>query len=355
MQVDLFRPKNSHWVEQPSFSVIESGLNFFARELYPYPDNRLVVLYVPEAAEAAGGMEYPGLITTTSQQGLQRLGVRKLEWVTIHELGHQYFQSMIATNEAQIPFLDESLTSLYEARFLQEHYGNGSLVSTPLFEISRQTFGRRAGRRVTESQILGPAKDFQSFEQLAQVIYGRAPLILMSFRNLFGAKKSDRAMKNYALSYRFKHPTIEDLFAILAKEYKPKSLNWLKAALRNSKHYSVRIDSVTLGDLETTEIRLALKNTAGLPLSLDVECTDHTTLHYSLDQFSQTASHLSESADHLSIVAPCRADEVQLDKKQQFLLDEQLFDNIWSRKNNPSRLISFFKALAFQQLFWSAL
>ena len=44
----------------------------------------------------AGGMEYPTLVTTGSDTVLARPGIRAAEYVTIHEVGHNWFQGILA-------------------------------------------------------------------------------------------------------------------------------------------------------------------------------------------------------------------------------------------------------------------
>jgi hypothetical protein len=71
---------------------------------YPYPT--LTVVHPPSHAGEAGGMEYPTLITTG---GDWHLGywTRAIEYVTVHELGHQWFYGLLASDERRWPFLDE--------------------------------------------------------------------------------------------------------------------------------------------------------------------------------------------------------------------------------------------------------
>ena len=61
-------------------------------------------------------------------------GARLLEAVTIHELGHQWFYGLVATNEHAHPFLDEGLNSYAEVDAMEARCPGAS-------------FGRRSGSR----------------------------------------------------------------------------------------------------------------------------------------------------------------------------------------------------------------
>ena len=68
--------------------------------VFPYP--QLTVVSPPPEARDAGGMEYPTFITTGADRyaGLPPLSWKPdLESVTVHEFAHQYFQSLLASNE----------------------------------------------------------------------------------------------------------------------------------------------------------------------------------------------------------------------------------------------------------------
>jgi hypothetical protein len=107
---------------------------------YPYPT--LTVVHPPKEAAQAGGMEYPTLITTGGYWFSGAFGDRSIEAVTIHELLHQWFYGLVATDETRSPFLDEGLTSYAELRTLDVAYGPGSLFRGFGLELSATGLAR---------------------------------------------------------------------------------------------------------------------------------------------------------------------------------------------------------------------
>jgi hypothetical protein len=67
-------------------------------------------------------MEYPQLVTAGTRVANPRESLRP-EGVIVHEIGHQWFMNVLASNEAEEAWLDEGLTTYFTARALHEAYG----------------------------------------------------------------------------------------------------------------------------------------------------------------------------------------------------------------------------------------
>src|SRR5690606_5230377 len=89
---------------------------------YPWPI-MTIVDPPPEAMLGAGGMEYPTLVTTAGDSAFSRPGVLIPEMVTVHEVGHNWFQGMLASNEAVEAWLDEGVNEWAVARAMNALYG----------------------------------------------------------------------------------------------------------------------------------------------------------------------------------------------------------------------------------------
>src|SRR5262249_14331246 len=96
----------------------------FGRLFGAYPWAVMSVIDTPMAALNAGGMEYPTLVTTLGDVALA--GVRLPEQVTVHEVGHNWFQGMLASNEVDEPFLDEGVNEYADGLVLDEMFGAGA-------------------------------------------------------------------------------------------------------------------------------------------------------------------------------------------------------------------------------------
>jgi len=111
----LYQPENWAYVER-YVTAATQALEFLAEKVGPYMYPRLTVVDTPSDAPGAGGMEYPMLVTG----GIGALGFSELpggrmyevEVVTLHEVTHNWFGMVVATNEAEEPWLDEALPIL---------------------------------------------------------------------------------------------------------------------------------------------------------------------------------------------------------------------------------------------------
>src|SRR5690606_24486925 len=104
----------------------------------------LTVVHPPASAAAAGGMEYPALITTGGRWYASYLSKAVLH-VTLHELAHQWFYALCASNEQRFPFLDEGLTSYADSHALNARYGAASGASLRYLDISTLAYYRLLG------------------------------------------------------------------------------------------------------------------------------------------------------------------------------------------------------------------
>ncbi len=80
---------------------------------YPYPT--LTIVDPPAGGPAAGGMEYPTLITIFSDAHAPDYATG-LETVTMHEFGHEFFYGLLGSNEFEESWLDEGFTSFVDSR-----------------------------------------------------------------------------------------------------------------------------------------------------------------------------------------------------------------------------------------------
>ena len=123
----LLLEENAH-LEERYFRAVEHSLRLFGTWFGPYPYPVLTVVDPPYNSRT-GGMEYPTLVTggarfwsppeTFSPEG-----------VTIHEVAHQWWYGLVATNEAEEAWLDEGITSWATDRAAREAYAPRVHVET---------------------------------------------------------------------------------------------------------------------------------------------------------------------------------------------------------------------------------
>jgi hypothetical protein len=202
----LYPPGNEGNVEL-ELDTVRYGLQHFGQRFGPYPYPTLTVVHPPEPAAHSGGMEYPTLITTGGPWYTRWSGARAIETVTIHELGHQWFYGLLASDEHRFPFLDEGLTSYAEHSALAARYGASSAFSGLGLQISHEALSRSvAAARGADEPIAQGAAEFFSFRSLGAIVYSRTASVLSTLERVYGKKQLDLALADYAAAARFRHP-----------------------------------------------------------------------------------------------------------------------------------------------------
>jgi Peptidase family M1 domain len=192
--------------------TVRFGLDHFGRRFGAYPYPTLTVVHPPSAAADSGGMEYPTLITTGGPWYTPYSGARAIEAVTIHELGHQWFYGLFASDEHRYPFLDEGLNSYAEHSALTARYGGASAFSGFGLRVASEALARAiAAERGKDEPIAQGAADFFSFRSLGVLVYSRTATLLSTLSRVYGRPALDEALSDYAAHARFRHPEPSDL------------------------------------------------------------------------------------------------------------------------------------------------
>ncbi len=116
----MIQPEHAHQLDR-HFEAVRVAIGLYGLWLGPYPFDRLTIVDPAHGAKS-GGMEYPMLVTAGTRSGNPPSSLRP-EGVTVHEVGHQWFMNVLASNEAEEAWLDEGLNTYFTARALSAGYG----------------------------------------------------------------------------------------------------------------------------------------------------------------------------------------------------------------------------------------
>ena len=189
------------------------------------PYSQITVVDVPEGADGAGGMEYPTLFFTDDAP--MPPGVHFPEYVTIHELAHQYFYGLVGSDEVEEAWLDEGLTETMSDWGVSRQFGReggawdyfGHHLSVT--ELSQAGYSTAIGVDPSETR----AFEYESNHIYGAVTYTKTVLILRTMEAYLGAEKFEAAMRHYYEKAKFTHPRAED-FVRLFDEGAGQDLSW---------------------------------------------------------------------------------------------------------------------------------
>jgi hypothetical protein len=187
---------------------------------YPWPIMSIVDPPV-DAAGGAGGMEYPTLVTTAGDSVFAQPGIRLPEFVTVHEVGHNWFQGMLASNEAEEAWLDEGVNEWADGHVMSELYGpRTSAIDWAGWQAEYGALERASEARPGDSPspIATAAYSFVDSAAYGETTYVETAAALSTLEHIIGSQRFMAAMKAYAKAFAFHHPTGRDLFDTLGAE-----------------------------------------------------------------------------------------------------------------------------------------
>ena len=218
VQIALYAPPGYGAAADRQLKLIAAGLEYFGAAYGPYAYPQLNVVIPPEAAGGAAGMEYPTLFLSGGPWWAlpDALPDPNHDVIAAHELAHQWFSSLIATNEVETPMLDEGLAEWASLDFLRARARAFGKVFDP-FDMLDATFLFR-GHPVPSSLL--PAHAYK-YDKLARAVYLRPARVLDQIERRHGRAPLMTALRSYALAQRFRHPTFADLAAAFDGAFGP--------------------------------------------------------------------------------------------------------------------------------------
>ena len=264
-----------------STKAIAQTMKTYGRLAFEYP--------YPQASNvngSVGGMEYPMIAFCGGRPGPDGKYSKNQEYalasVTIHEVGHNWFPMIVATDERKWTWMDEGLNSFLE------YYG--SVEYDPKWPMARL--------RGPAQNIVGYMKDADQVplmtesdfihRQFGNNGYSKPAAGLFMLReHILGAERFDLAFAEYSQKWMFKHPQPADFFRTLASGSGEKLdyfwRGWFYTTYANdqaiTKVESQSADSLA-GNTKRGKYyhRVTLENKGGLvmPVEMEIEFADGT-------------------------------------------------------------------------------
>lgn len=220
------------WQHAPRY--IAYTVDSLSRAVGPYPYDHATA--VEGALSAGGGMEYPMITVITPLSD-----TTSLKTLIVHEVGHNWFQGMLASNERLHPWQDEGLNSYYENRLTGSEFDATKASADTAqgkakmsINIRRVSLPVRSGKAALTGHPLlafyhhlNTDQPFSlSSEQYSLISYGvgvyqRTAAVLGYFTQVVGRDRFDAAMQGYFRRWVFRHPYPEDWAASLKESGLP--------------------------------------------------------------------------------------------------------------------------------------
>jgi Peptidase family M1 domain len=183
-----------------SLQNAKDAVQFFSTHVGEYPYNTVSVVQGP--ASFGGGMEYPGITVISPMSS-----ARELDKVIAHEVGHNWFYGILASNERMHPWMDEGINSFYESRYSQQKDRNYN-------QRTEQSFLETIIATKNDQPIETPSEKF-SERNYGLIGYQKASLWVQLLEKEMGSEAFAKAMHEYFEKWKFKHPYPEDFKKVM--------------------------------------------------------------------------------------------------------------------------------------------
>ncbi|MNI00277.1 Aminopeptidase N [compost metagenome] len=294
------------------FTAAKKALARYSQWYGSYPYSTLSIVVPPADGNGAGGMEYPTLITAWGASDPDP--DLELERVVVHEIGHQFWYGLVASNEFEEAWLDEGFTSYAEDKLMELEYG------------------AKPNLPIESSYITSPnalqlnAWSYRDHGEYADNVYTKGKLVLKSIEQEVGNKTMDRIMRTYFQRWKFKHPSTKD-FQNVVEEVTKKDWSVFfdqyvyGAMMIDYSVDSVRSTQVKQGDGTVFESKVLISRRGGNSTAVPIQFhfTDGTSLDKSWDGLEASIEY------KLSHTAP--VDWVKIDPSHTLVLENKHINN----------------------------
>ncbi len=201
------------WSEATKY--IGKTINMLSENVGVYPYQNCSAVDAPIGA--GGGMEYPTITVVSADNQLS------LERVIVHEVIHNWFYGMLASNERDNPWIDEGFTSFYESKYFDKYYpGLGLLEESFGIDANIHKLNDLAGLfsrelawsyLVSENIIQTASLNSEEMSPLNYFVlsYFKTVTAIYSLETYLGKNEFEYLMQGFYSKYRFKHIYPKDL------------------------------------------------------------------------------------------------------------------------------------------------
>jgi len=307
-----------------SIDYINDAIYYYSLWYGDYPYDNCTAVNAP--LSAGGGMEYP---TITVISGAST--AIALEMVIMHEVGHNWFYGILASNERDYPWMDEGINTFSEMRYFDAKYPDNKLYKMAFEQLHMakllgiDEFNYRhyhellylVNARRNLDQPINLASDEYAMINYGGIVYSKTGLGFYYLKEYIGESKFNDIMQDYFESWKFRHPYPEDLEQIF-KTHTDKDLSWFfKDLLNTTKKLDYKI-------LREKNGKVLLKNSGQIKAPVMISNDDKSLKWVEGFEGKQWIDlELGESDQQLQLYKPSLVPEIN--QKNNYLKTKGLF------------------------------
>jgi len=202
--INVYAPADGKRTDKkPPIYYLDKGLTEYSQRVGNYPYKTCTVVIGPLLA--GGGMEYPTITICSSTDGT----------TIMHEVGHNWFYGMLASNERRYPWMDESVNTFFEQLISENFQPDAAffrrIKNKQWFSQYQDHLAYLFSARQGISQPLNlPSAEFTGLNY-GSIVYAKGPLLFAYLRQQLGDTVFSNCIKAYFQEWKFKHPLPKDM------------------------------------------------------------------------------------------------------------------------------------------------
>ncbi|GAB2769087.1 hypothetical protein HNQ93_000265 [Hymenobacter luteus] len=266
----LFTNKDAEkWVQ--GLQDVNKALTYYSQWVGEYPYASATA--VDGALSAGSGMEYP-MVTVTQPAAI------------VHEVGHNWFYGILASNEREFPWLDEGVNSYVENRvaeldnpvagqleFLVKSPGLATklgLDGLPAAALNQVPYQAVAARGLDQA-VSGVASPDYGKLNYGIIVYSKTASLLKYLAGYLGQEKFDAALRTYYQRWQFRHPYPADMQAVF-EEVSGQKLDWFfRDMLATQNRYEAAVSDLLV---QPDAVKVLVRNDSPAPFAVPVATLD---------------------------------------------------------------------------------
>lgn len=189
-----------------ALKTAEEALKIYEDMIGKYPFREIDIVETPNLAS---GIEYPGLVVLANRIYTDQ---EIIEWVTAHEVAHQWWYNLVGNDQLEHPWLDESLTQYTTLLYFEKRYGISlsNQLRNQIFQIRYEMI-----RGTSDDLPIGMPVQKYTEKQYSPVIYYKGPLYFDALRQRVGDENFFKIIREYFKIHRYGIATPESFLKVV--------------------------------------------------------------------------------------------------------------------------------------------
>ena len=245
------------WAEE-STKAVKNALEIYSNYTFDYPYPVAISVNTSNI-----GMEYPMICFNGGRPGrdgkMSEASKKSMIGVIVHEVGHNYFPMIVSSDERQWFWMDEGLNTFLQEMTEEQRYNWDSSSKDIVPYMKGDNF----------KPVMSSADNISLGEIFNNAYEKPATALFILRETVMGPELFDKAFKEYATRWMYKHPKPADFFRTM-EDASGVDLDWFwRGWFYSTDHVNLAVDDVKWFTLRPQQSGLENKNKVVKPGDLN--------------------------------------------------------------------------------------